>query len=101
MKAKIAAEQEGKRAEEELLAKLNREADEDLVRREAEEKAINDAANAIADEKKRVKLEEKTKLQAEGKWLSKTQLRKKKENDAKRAAMVAAGIIPASALDGD
>ena len=45
--------------------------------------------------KKAAKLEEKKRLQAEGKWLSKKELAKKKEADARRAAMVAAGMIPA------
>lgn len=71
MKAKIAADQAAKKEEEDRIARIQKEADDEFARKEAEAKALADAAQAGADEKKRAKLEEKAKMQADGTWLSK------------------------------
>lgn len=71
MKAKIAADQAAKKEEEDRIARIQKEADDEFARKEAEAKALADAAQAGVDEKKRAKLEEKAKMQADGTWLSK------------------------------
>ena len=71
MKAKIAADQAAKKEEEDRIARIQKEADDEFARQEAEAKALADAAQAGVDEKKRAKLEEKAKMQADGTWLSK------------------------------
>ena len=68
---------------------------------EAKEKAEKEAADAISFEKKRARLEEKEKLKAEGKWLSKKDLAKKEAQEARLAAMMDAGMIPSSSNEAD
>jgi len=62
MKAKIAADQAAKKEEEDRIAAIQKAADEEFERKEAEAKALADSAQSVADEKKRAKLEEKAKM---------------------------------------
>ena len=55
----------------------------------------------MADEKKRAKLDEKNRLKAEGKWLSKKDLLKKKVAEARLKQMIEAGVITQAQADQD
>jgi len=98
-KARLLETQKAQREEDELRERLQREADETYAKKIADAAAIENAAKEIADEKKRARLEEKNKLKAEGKWLTKKQIALKKVADARRAAMVAAGLVPAETAE--